>query len=149
MKAFMDEDFLLTNDVAKILYHEHAEKMPIVDYHNHLSPKEIYDNNNYESITDAWLGGDHYKWRAMRGNGIDEEKITGNAAPYEKFESWAATIPQLFGNPLYHWTAMELKRYFGIDTPLSPKSAKETYDKCNELMQQEDFRVRDLLVRMN
>ncbi|MCR5545980.1 MAG: glucuronate isomerase [Lachnospiraceae bacterium] len=149
MRAFMDEDFLLTNDVAKKLYHDHAEKMPIVDYHNHLSPKEIYENKNYESITDAWLGGDHYKWRAMRGNGIDEEKITGSAASYDKFEAWASTIPELFGNPLYHWTGLELKRYFGIDTPFGPKTAKETYDKCNELLQKEDFRVRDLLVKMN
>ena len=149
MKAFMDEDFLLKNDVAKTLYHTYAEKMPIVDYHNHLSPKEIYENKNYESITDAWLGGDHYKWRAMRGNGICEDKITGDASAWDKFEAWANTVPELFGNPLYHWTNLELKRYFHIDTPINGSNAKEIYDTCNDLLKQESYTVRELLVAMN
>ena len=149
MKAFLDEDFLLQNETAKTLYHDYAENMPIIDYHNHLSPKEIYEDKHYGSITELWLGGDHYKWRAMRSNGIPEEKVTGNADAYEKFVAWADTIPQLFGNPLYHWTALELKRYFGISTPLSKESAKDIYEICNERLKRKDFSVRELIVRMN
>ncbi len=149
MKAFLDEDFLLQNDTAKVLYHSYAEKMPIIDYHNHLCVKEIYEDQNYDSITEVWLGGDHYKWRAMRSAGVSEKNITGEGEPYEKFLSWASTVPELFGNPLHHWTALELKRYFDIDAPLSEKNAKEVYDKCNEKLKQKDFSVRELIVRMN
>ncbi len=149
MREFLDEDFLLQNETAKTLYHKYAEDVPIIDYHNHLSPKEIWENKNYESITDAWLGGDHYKWRAMRSNGIPEEKITDKAVdPYDRFYAWAETVPQLFGNPLYHWTHLELKRYFGICKPLSEKTAREIYDTCNEMLQKPEYRVRELLVKM-
>ena len=149
MKPFMDEDFLLQNETAKALYHDHAEDLPIIDYHNHLSCREIYEDKNYESITEVWLGGDHYKWRAMRGNGIPEEKITGrDTDPYERFKSWAATVPQLSGNPLYHWTHLELQRYFGISEPLSEKNAKEVYETANRMLAKDDFRVRNLLLGM-
>lgn len=148
MKAFLDEDFLLQNDTAKMLYHNYAEKMPIIDYHNHLSVKEIYEDNTYDSIAQVWLGGDHYKWRAMRSAGVSEKYITGDGRDEEKFNAWAATVPQLFGNPLYHWTALELKRYFGIDAPLCGGNAKEIYDKCNEKLKQRDFSVRNLIVKM-
>ena len=145
----MDEDFLLETETARTLYHKYAEKMPIVDYHNHLSPKEIYENQNYENLTDAWLGADHYKWRAMRSNGVPEEKITGDAPEFEKFEAWANTLPQLFGNPLYHWTNLELKRYFHIDQPLNGNNAKEIYCSCKNLLHKPEYRVRELLIQMN
>ena len=149
MKAFLDEDFLLQNDTAKMLYHTYAEKMPIIDYHNHLSVKEIYEDKTYDSITEVWLGGDHYKWRAMRSAGVPEERITGSAEAFDKFSAWAKTVPQLFGNPLYHWTALELKRYFEISTPLNEKNAKEMYAICNEKLQRKDFSVRELIAKMN
>lgn len=138
MKKFLDEDFLLKSETAKILYHEYAEKMPIYDYHCHLSIKEIYEDRHFDSITDLWLvdgfAGDHYKWRAMRNNGIDEKYITGDASKEEKFMKWAETIPYTVGNPLYHWTHLELKRYFGITETLSEKTAKECYQKMNEFL---------------
>lgn len=149
MKAFLDEDFLLQNDTAKKLYHTYAEKMPIIDYHNHLCVKEIYEDKTYDSITEVWLGGDHYKWRAMRSAGVPEERITGSAEAFDKFSAWAKTVPQLFGNPLYHWTALELKRYFEISTPLTEKNAKEMYAICNEKLQRKDFSVRELIAKMN
>ena len=149
MKAFLDEDFLLQNDTAKMLYHTYAEKMPIIDYHNHLSVKEIYEDKTYDSITEVWLGGDHYKWRAMRSAGVPEERITGSAEAFDKFSAWAKTVPQLFGNPLYHWTALELKRYFEVSTPLTEKNAKEMYAICNEKLQRKDFSVRELIAKMN
>ncbi|HLS54287.1 MAG TPA: glucuronate isomerase, partial [Tissierellaceae bacterium] len=116
MKKFMDENFLLGNETAEKLYHEYAKDMPIFDYHCHLSPKEIAEDKSYRNITEIWLGGDHYKWRAMRSNGIDEKYITGDASDYEKFKAWAGTLPYCLGNPLYHWSHMELQRYFNIDT---------------------------------
>lgn len=128
---FLDNDFLLQTDTARELYHEHAAQMPIIDYHCHLNPKEVAENKRFESITQMWLGGDHYKWRAMRSNGIDEHFITGNASDWEKFEKWAQTMPYLFRNPLYHWTHLELKTAFGIDKCLNPETAKEIYDECN------------------
>ena len=147
---FINDDFLLNSDTAKELYHGHAEGMPIVDYHNHLSPREIYEDRRYENMTEVWLGGDHYKWRAMRGNGVPEELITGTGAdPYKRFAAWADTVPQLFGNPLYHWTALELKRYFDIDTPLKKETAREIYDECNEKLKDPEFSARGLLVKMN
>lgn len=123
MKRFMDEDFLLNNQTAKVLYEKYAKDMPIIDFHCHLNPKEIYENKKFRNITEVWLGGDHYKWRLMRANGIEEKYITGSADDYEKFLAWAKTIPMAIGNPIYHWTHLELKRYFGIDEILNEKSA--------------------------
>ena len=116
MKNFMGKDFLLETDMAKQLYHEHAAKMPIIDYHCHLIPKMVADNHQFRSLTEIWLGGDHYKWRAMRTNGVDEKYITGkDSSDWEKFEKWAETVPYTMRNPLYHWTHLELKTAFGID----------------------------------
>ena len=133
MKTFMDEHFLLHNEIAKTLYHEHASKMPIIDYHCHLSPKEVAENKRWRSITEVWLGGDHYKWRAMRSNGIAERFCTGkDTSDWEKFEKWAYTLPYCFRNPLYHWTHLELKTAFGIHKLLNPETAREIFDACNE-----------------
>lgn len=149
MKPFMDDDFLLTNKTAAILYHDYAKKMPIFDYHCHLSPKEIAENKRYRNITEVWLGGDHYKWRAMRANGVDERYITGDAPDKDKFLKWAETMPACIGNPLYHWTHLELKRFFGIDTLLSPTTAEEIWNKCNALLQKDEFSARGLITRSN
>ena len=148
MKKFMDEDFLLETESAKVLYHKYAKNMPIIDFHNHLSPKEIYENENFENISKAWLGGDHYKWRLMRAFGIEEEYITGNGSDEDKFEKWSETVPYTLGNPLYHWTHLELQRYFNIEETLSPKSKDSIYKKTNDKLQKEDFKVRNLLVKM-
>lgn len=149
MKAFMDEDFLLQNETAKRLYHDWAEKMPIYDYHCHLSAKEIAENKKYRNITDLWLGGDHYKWRILRSNGIPEELITGEAEDKEKFMAWAKTMPYVMGNPLYSWSHLELKRYFGIDEPLSLKTAETVWNKCNEQLSSDAFRAKGLIARSN
>jgi glucuronate isomerase len=149
MKAFLDENFLLQNKTAQELYHNYAKAMPIIDYHNHLIPQQIADNKNFENITQAWLYGDHYKWRAMRTNGIDEKYCTGNATDWEKFEQWAATVPYTLRNPLYHWTHLELQRYFGVYEILNPSSAKKIYDACNAKLQEQDFTIRGLLQKMN
>ena len=145
MKNFMDDDFLLETETAKSLFKNVAQNAPIIDYHNHLSPKEIFNDKHSDSITELWLSGDHYKWRAMRAHGISESLITGDADPYEKFEAWADTVEACIGNPLYHWTHLELQRYFGITTPLNKKSAREIYDKCNELLKKDEYSVRNLL----
>jgi len=145
MKKFLDEDFMLHNDTAKTLYETYAKKMPIIDFHNHLSAKEIYEKRQFNNISEVWLGGDHYKWRAMRTLGVLEEKITGTATNFEKFQAWAKSVPYLVGSPLYHWTHMELKRYFGIDDLLSEQTAAAIYEACNEKLGQENFRVRGLL----
>lgn len=135
MKAFMDENFLLQSETAQKLYHEHAAKMPIIDYHCHLIPKMVAENKRFESIAQIWLMGDHYKWRAMRSNGIDERYCTGkDTSDWEKFEKWAETVPYTFRNPLYHWTHLELKTAFGIDKRLNPETAREIFDKCNDLI---------------
>ncbi|TCW62464.1 glucuronate isomerase [Treponema sp. J25] len=131
MKRFMDKDFLLTTKTARWLYHEVAAQEPIFDYHCHLNPKEIAENRRFSNLTEIWLGGDHYKWRAMRSNGIDERFITGDASPYEKFLAWARTIPETLGNPLYHWTHLELQRYFGIYEPLNEGTAPAIWEKAN------------------
>jgi glucuronate isomerase len=149
MKPFMDDNFLLTNITAEKLYHEYAKEMPIFDYHCHLSPKEIAENKEYKNITEVWLGGDHYKWRAMRANGVEEKYITGDADDKEKFMKWAETMPQCIGNPLYHWTHLELKRYFGIEKLFSPETAEEIWVQCNELLQKEEFRARGLIEGSN
>ncbi|MBN2261674.1 MAG: glucuronate isomerase [Prolixibacteraceae bacterium] len=149
MKTFMDEHFMLNSKSAQRLYHEYAKDMPIIDYHNHLPPHEIAGNVNFKNLTQIWLYGDHYKWRAMRANGVDEQFITGKASDYEKFEKWAETVPYTLRNPLYHWTHMELQRYFGIDELLNPKTAKSIFDETEKLLQQPDFSVKSLLTRMN
>ncbi|MEG1271200.1 MAG: glucuronate isomerase [Ruthenibacterium sp.] len=134
MKAFMDQDFMLYNETAKKLFHTYAEKQPILDYHCHLSAKEIYENRPAQTIAELWLGGDHYKWRAMRANGVPEEKITGSADGYEKFAAFAETLTNAIGNPLYHWAHLELQRYFGIDTVLNAKTAPEIWKKANAVL---------------
>lgn len=133
MKEFMDKDFLLETDTAKDLYHNHAAKMPIIDYHCHLDPAMIANDYKFNSITELWLGGDHYKWRALRANGVEERFITGKeTSDWEKFEKWAETVPYTFRNPLYHWTHLELRTAFGINKQLNPQTAREIYDECNE-----------------
>ena len=121
MKPFMDDNFLLSNRTAEVLYHEYAKDMPIFDYHNHLIPQELAEDTKFETLFDVWLAGDHYKWRAMRTNGEDERLITGNASKREKFDAWARTVPATLRNPLYHWTHLELRRYFGIEELLAQK----------------------------
>jgi glucuronate isomerase len=149
MKKFMDENFLLSNDAAINLYHNYAKDMPIIDYHCHLSPKEIYENKRFKNITEAWLYGDHYKWRAIRSNGVDEKYITGEASDYEKFMVWAKTIPMTIGNPLYHWTHLELQRYFGVYEVLNEKTAPAIWEKVNKLLSEEGFSARGLITRSN
>lgn len=145
MKPFMNEDFLLSTETARKLYHDHAEKMPVIDYHCHINPMEIYEDKRYDTITEVWLGGDHYKWRAMRSCGVPERYITGDATPAEKFQKWAETIPNLIGNPLYHWTHLELQRYFGITEPLTGDNAMEIYETCNRILAQPDMSVRGII----
>lgn len=149
MKVFMDDNFLLQSKTAERLYHDHAKKMPIYDYHCHLSAKEIAENKQYNNITEVWLGGDHYKWRGMRSNGIPEDLITGSAEDKEKFMAWAETVPYTLGNPLYHWTHLELQRYFDIKEPLSPKTADDIWNKCNEKLAADAFRAKELIKRSN
>ncbi|OOG78157.1 glucuronate isomerase [Flavobacterium sp. A45] len=147
--TFITDDFLLHNEVSKTLYHDYAKVQPIVDYHCHLSPKDIAEDRQFDSITQIWLEGDHYKYRAMRANGINEKFITGDASDYEKFSKWADTVPYTLRNPLYHWTHLELKNYFGIDTLLKPESAETIYSQCNDLLKKPEYSVRNLLRRMN
>lgn len=149
MKNFMDKDFLLDTDTAKKLFHDYAENMPICDYHCHLSPKEIYENKAPSGITQLWLSGDHYKWRAMRSCGVEEKYCTGDADDREKFKKFAYTLQYCIGNPLYHWAHIELQRYFGIDTPLNAKTAEEIYDKANAAVKNGDFRPRSLIEKSN
>ena len=149
MKKFMCKDFLLNSDIAKTLYHDYAKDMPIYDYHCHLNPKEIYENKKYRSITEIWLGGDHYKWRAMRSNGVPEDYITGDKEDKEKFMKWAETMDECYGNPLFHWTHLELKKFFGIDTILSKETAEEIWEKTNEMLQKDEFTARELIKRAN
>jgi glucuronate isomerase len=149
MKPFLDENFLLQTRTAEKLYHDYAKQVPIIDYHNHLPPNEIAEDKLFKNLTQIWLYGDHYKWRGMRIFGIDEKYITGNASDYEKFEQWAKTVPYTLRNPLYHWTHMELQRYFGIHKLLEPKTARDIYDSATEMLSQPDFSVRELLRKMN
>ena len=149
MKKFLDEDFLLTNKTAVKLYHDFAKQMPVIDYHCHLSPADIANDRQFENITQVWLAGDHYKWRAMRTNGVDEKYITGNASDKEKFMHWAATVPYTLRNPLYHWTHLELQRYFDIHTILNEDSAAKIYDECSEKLRLPEFSVKNLLRKMN
>ena len=147
-KTFLDEDFLLDNDVSVQLYHQYASPMPIIDYHNHLSPKDIAENRRFNNLTEAWLEGDHYKWRAMRANGVAEKYITGNASPLEKFMAWSKTTPKTLRNPLYHWTHLELKNYFGIASALDGESAEQIFNHTSFLLQKDECRVQGLLERM-
>lgn len=151
MKPFMDENFLLQTETAQKLYHEHAAKMPIIDYHCHLIPKMVADDHRFSSITEIWLGGDHYKWRAMRSNGVEEKYCTGkDTSDWEKFQKWAETVPYTFRNPLYHWTHLELKTAFGIDKLLNPETAKKIFDECNDKLRNDpDMTARGLMRRYN
>lgn len=149
MKNFMDENFLLETDTAQELYHNYAKNQPIIDYHNHLPPNEIADNRSFKNITNLWLEGDHYKWRAMRSLGISEDYITGNSTDEEKFNKWAFTIPYTLRNPLYHWSHLELKRYFGVEESLNTKTASEIYTHCNKLLATPAFSTQGLLKSMN
>ena len=147
MKDFIDKDFVLQNETAKKLYHEYAEGMPIFDFHCHLPVEEIYNDRKFASITECWLGGDHYKWRLMRELGVDESYITGDKGDFEKFEKYAEVMPYAIGNPILHWTHLELRRYFDIEEVLSPKTAKEIFDKCNKKL--ETLTARKLITMSN
>ncbi len=149
MKSFICDDFLLNNEVAKKLYHDYAKSLPIIDYHNHLSAKEIFDDITFNNIAEAWLGHDHYKWRAMRSNGIEEHLITGNGDAFEKFQKWCETVPQLIGNPLYQWTHLELRRFFGIDTIINAQNSESIWQEANEKITQQAYSARNLIRMMN
>ena len=149
MKAFMDKDFLLSTETAKKLFHEVAEGCPIIDYHCHISPKEIWENLHYDNITQVWLGGDHYKWRLMRCAGVPEKFITGDASDHDKFMAWAKVVGKAVGNPLYHWSHLELRRFFDYDGILNESTAEKVWELCNEKLRRPDFAVRDLIKRSN
>ncbi len=149
MNPFIHDDFLLQTQTARELYHGHAEKMPIFDYHCHIPPQDIAADRQFANITQIWLYGDHYKWRAMRTNGIDEKYCTGNASDWEKFEKWAATVPQTIRNPLYHWTHLELKRFFGVGKLLDPSTAREIWETCNALLNTPAYSVRNIIRMAN
>ena len=145
MKQFMDKDFLLSTEMSQTLYHQFAENMPILDYHCHINPQEIYEDRKFENITQVWLGGDHYKWRQMRSNGVDEKYITGDGSDREKFQAWAETLPKLIGNPLYHWSHLELRRYFGYEGYLNGDTAEEVWNLCNAKLQEDSMTVRNII----
>ncbi len=147
MKNFMDKDFLLSTETAKTLFNDYAAKMPVIDYHCHINPREIAENRKFENITQVWLGGDHYKWRQMRSNGVEEKYITGDAPDYDKFVKWAEVLQKAVGNPLYHWSHLELQRYFGFTKPLTPETAKECWDICNEKLK--SLTVREIIEKSN
>ncbi|MBR1685410.1 MAG: glucuronate isomerase [Clostridia bacterium] len=149
MNAFMDQDFLLSTQTAKILFHKYAEECPIIDYHCHLSPKEIWEDIHFENITQVWLGGDHYKWRLMRCAGVDEKYITGDASDHEKFLKWAEVLGKAIGNPLYHWSHLELQRFFDWHGALSAKTAEECWESVNQKFQDPAFSARGLIRRSN
>lgn len=149
MKKFMGENFLLNTDTAKTLYHHYAAKMPIIDYHCHISPKEIYEDLRFENITRAWLGGDHYKWRLIRACGVPEKYITGDASDKEKFLKFAECLPRAIGNPVYHWCHLELKTYFKFDKPLNADTAEECWEHCNRILKKPEFSVRGLIKQSN
>ena len=149
MKKFLNKNFLLSNNIAEELYHDFAKQMPIIDYHCHLPPDQIAQDINFNNLTHAWLYGDHYKWRAMRTNGVDESFITGSATDLEKFQKWAETVPYTLRNPLYQWTHLELQRYFDVHDLLDGRSAEKIYKECSEKLQEKDFSIRGLLFKMN
>lgn len=145
MKKFLDENFLLSTKTSQQLYHQFAKQLPIIDYHCHINPKDIAENKKYDTLTDLWLGGDHYKWRQIRSNGIAEKYITGDSTPLEKFTAWAKTLPKLIGNPLYHWSYLELKNYFGYTEVLNENTATEVFDLCNQKLQDDSMSVRSII----
>ena len=147
MKQFMDREFLLTNDTAKHLYHELAASLPIIDYHCHLDPREIYEDRHFDNVTQLWLGGDHYKWRLMRSFGVDERSVTGEATDREKFQAWAEALSLAAGNPLYHWSHLELKNYFGFEGHLTPENAEQVWQLCNKKLSQPEYSARNLILR--
>ncbi|OBZ12207.1 glucuronate isomerase [Bacillus sp. FJAT-26390] len=151
MKPFMDDDFLLSNETAIRLYHDFAKDMPIIDYHCHLSPQQIFENTSFSNLTEAWLYGDHYKWRAMRANGVEERYVTGGegVTDYERFEAWARTVPQTVGNPLYQWSHLELRRYFGVNELINEKTAPVIWEKVNAKLATGQYRARDLIKMSN
>ena len=149
MKQFLDENFLLQTKISEILYHEHAAKMPIIDYHCHLNPKDIAQDKKFDNLTQIWLYGDHYKWRAMRTNGVEEKYCTGDASDYEKFMKWAETVPYTLRNPLYHWTHLELKTAFGINIILNPKTAREVYDEASARLKTDEYSTRNIMRKFN
>lgn len=149
MKNFMNQDFLLATQTAKHLYHNYAAKMPIVDYHCHINPQEIYEDRKFDNITQVWLGGDHYKWRQIRSNGVEERLITGDSTDREKFDEWAKTMPKLIGNPLYHWSHLELQRYFGFTGHLCPETADEVWNLTKEKLARDDMSVRNIIRKSN
>lgn len=149
MKTFITEDFLLQNEPARLLYHEHAEKMPIFDYHCHLNPQEICENKRFDDLAQAWLGGDHYKWRVLRANAVPERLITGDAPGRDKFDRFAAVMPKLIGNPIYHWSHLELTRFFGVDTLLTPATADQTWERANEFLRSPEGAARALIQKSN
>lgn len=149
MKQFLDKDFLLTTETAQRLYHTYAEELPIIDYHCHVSPKEIWEDQRFQNITELWLAGDHYKWRLMRSNGVDEYYITGGADPYEKFEKFASLMPKAIGNPMHHWCHLELKNYFGYEGILSADTAREVWELCEKKLKEKDMSVRGIITKSN
>ncbi|AEF18069.1 Uronate isomerase [Thermoanaerobacterium xylanolyticum LX-11] len=149
MKNFMDDDFLLNNEVAVKLFHDYASKMPIFDFHCHLNPKDIYEDKKFKNITEVWLYGDHYKWRLMRSNGVDEKYITGDADDYSKFLEFAKTMPMAIGNPVFHWTHLELQRYFGVNELLNEKTAPMIWEKVNSVLESSEFSVRNIIKKSN
>ncbi|MDR3049936.1 MAG: glucuronate isomerase [Elusimicrobiota bacterium] len=149
MKKFMDDDFLLSTVLAKTLYHDYASKMPIIDYHCHIKPQEIAENVRFKNITQIWLGGDHYKWRLLRADGVDEEYITGKADDKEKFFKWACVLQKAIGNPIYHWSHLELKRYFNYDGVLSADTANEVWNLCNEKLASADMSAKEIIKKSN
>lgn len=149
MKQFMDKDFLLQTDTAKKLYFDYAADMPILDYHCHINPQEIYEDRQFENITQVWLGGDHYKWRLMRSNGVDEHFITGDASDKEKFLKWAEVLGKAIGNPLFHWSHLELQKYFGYHGVLNKKTAEEVWELCNKRLAEPDMTVRNIIRQSN
>ena len=149
MIPFLDENFLLQTETAKTLYHDVAVALPIIDYHCHLNPREIAEDRRFANLTEAWLMGDHYKWRAMRVNGVPEHLVTGPADEYERFLAWAGTVPMAVGNPLFHWTHLELRRYFGIDDVLTPATAKRVWDRAKDVLAEEGMSARGLIARSN
>lgn len=149
MSSFIHADFMLQTKTAENLYHNHVENLPIIDYHCHLVPKEIAEDHKFSTITELWLGGDHYKWRLLRANGVSEKYITGDASDWEKFEKWAATVPYTMRNPMYHWTHLELKRVFDIDDLLNPDTALDIFNKSNEMLQMPEYTARGLMKKFN
>ena len=149
MKQFNDDNFLLQTATAERLYHEHAAKMPIIDYHCHLNPEYVASDNGFDNLSKIWLEGDHYKWRAMRANGVDERYCTGDASDWEKFEKWAETVPYTMRNPLYHWTHLELKTAFGVTELLNPTTARPIYDHCSEKLRKPEYHASGLMRHYN